>query len=437
MPNGLPRRHAKAWTGRGGDPSAVLRDALAYKYTTLKAVDEIPSTPREMLVHTHLEKHAQREYPPPDLESLRYSGRGLGPEQARALQNSDKAFVLTFAHPKENAWTALHTANTLVEEIARKTGGLIWDKETRQIFSPDAWHKERLASWIAAVPKISTQTVIHTYPTGEYVRTITLGMAKVGLPDVVVQEVPTSADNQAANLINLFCQSMAEGAALKRSGKFNLDMHAIKDSSARDFELKSLKANATGMACLSLKPGKWEEGDPKNRLIELSSDRYSGPDHQAQQNAMFSSFFGAEDSYTKVNHTDELLEASRKAREHLPELRKVFNTGLQPGEYIQIKAPFAIPDGGREWMWVEVTSWKGEEIKGTLENDPFNVPSLHAGQIVEVREKDIFDYIRKYPDKHQEGNTTGKIIEKLNEDNGETKHSTVPTQISTARCDPE
>src|SRR6266566_4472469 len=93
--------------------------------------------------------------------------------------------------------------------------------------------------------------------------------------------------------------------------------------------------------------------------------------------------------------------------------QKDFNAGLRPGEFIQVKVPFKTPDGGNEWMWVEITSWKGNLIRGILENDPFNVPELHAGQIVEVWQGDVFDYLRQYPDKRREGNTTGEIIRKM------------------------
>ena len=63
-------------------------------------------------------------------------------------------------------------------------------------------------------------------------------------------------------------------------------------------------------------------------------------------------------------------------------------------------------------MWVEVTSWKGDKIKGLLQNEPYNVPTLHSGQIVEVSQTSVFDYIRRYADGKMEGNETGKIIEK-------------------------
>ena len=66
-------------------------------------------------------------------------------------------------------------------------------------------------------------------------------------------------------------------------------------------------------------------------------------------------------------------------------------------------------------MWIEITSWKQSRITGLLANEPFNITGLHVGQIVEVEEGDVFDYIRQYPDEHREGNTTGEILRKLNE----------------------
>jgi len=116
-----------------------------------------------------------------------------------------------------------------------------------------------------------------------------------------------------------------------------------------------------------------------------------------------------------VKHTAELLEESRKEKAKLPELRKAFNNGLAPGENILLKAPFQTPDGGQEWMWVEVTKWENDKVKGLLENTPDKIPTLHAGQAVEINEKDVFDYIRHYADRHQEGNTTERILESMDQ----------------------
>ncbi|HKV92913.1 MAG TPA: DUF2314 domain-containing protein [Candidatus Angelobacter sp.] len=160
-----------------------------------------------------------------------------------------------------------------------------------------------------------------------------------------------------------------------------------------------------------LKPGKPDEGDPENRLVELSAALYSGPDPQAKQDNMLSSLFGIEDIAHNVKDTEELLAESRRERAKLPVLHQAFDAGLPPGEYIDVKAPFK-SDGGKEWMWVEISRWKGKTITGTLQNDPVDVRDLHAGQIVEVNEDEVFDYIHYYPDEHTEGNTTAKILER-------------------------
>ena len=411
------------------NPLGAVEQLLAH-HSNLKLVEDLPQQPREMLIQASFRTDVQKKYAPPDIERLKYAGNGLSRRQATMLEKSKQAIVLDFAHPKEKVWTALRTANALVEELARNTGGLIWDEETREVFTPEEWRKTRQAGWIDETPDISKQVVIHFYPTGEYARAITLGMAKVGLPDVVVQESPQSSFHQVGDLIDIFSQAMAEGAALPKSGNFRLDLHSIKNAGFRDDQVKSLKANARSAACLVLKPGKWEEGDPKNRLIELSSDRYSGPDMQAKQSEMLDTFFGWKDLYGKVQHTQELLEASRKAREKLPELRRAFNHGLEPGEYIEVKAPFPTPQGDREWMWVEVSRWKGARITGTLDNEPVECPDLHAGQVVQVREEDVFDYIRKYSDGRREGNTTGKVLEKQ----GKEKNLNLP-QKQVPKCE--
>ena len=114
-----------------------------------------------------------------------------------------------------------------------------------------------------------------------------------------------------------------------------------------------------------------------------------------------------------VGARSTLLYRSDRARQKLPSLRKEFNAGLQPGEHLLLKAPFETSSGGREWMWVEVSSWKGDDIVGLLANEPEDVKGLRAGSTVKVSEKEVFDYIRYKADGSSEGNETGKEIEKV------------------------
>lgn len=395
------------------DPLVVLRQLLDEQEDAPTFANEMQEKPGKPLVRGYPLKAVKTEYPPPDTQSLQYFGRGLTLNQAEQLQKSRLVFIMSFAHGKAHVWRGLRSANSIAETIARKTGGLLWDEETREVFTPDEWHRKRIQAWPNGIPDISNHITIHAYKSDEYVRAITLGMAKFGLPDVVVDGFSWSLNRTMGHLVNLFCQAMAEGAFIDTSGQYDLDIRKIQNNEVRDPQVNALKSNATAVAQLTLRKGKWEEGDPKNRLIEIAFDRYPGRDVHAMQEKLLSSLFGWEDALTPVKHNEELLAASRRAKTKLPMLCKEFAEGLKPGEFIQVKAPFKTPDGGQEWMWVEITAWHGSNIKGLLKNEPFNVPSLHGGQIVEVRQEDVFDYIRRHPDGKQEGNETGAIIQKM------------------------
>ena len=61
-------------------------------------------------------------------------------------------------------------------------------------------------------------------------------------------------------------------------------------------------------------------------------------------------------------------------------------------------------------MWVEVIGWKGGEVEGILQNDPFEVSGLKAGARVRFKDSVVFDFIHYFPDGREEGNETGKIM---------------------------
>lgn len=399
------------------DPMAALRSRLAKLSggPKLLAAAPTPASATEPVVFANWNTTTVlKEYRAPGMDMLQRFGRGISREQAEALQTADKALILDFAHPARQSSAAMQKALQITLQVARDTNGLLWDEETREVFSPDEWQKRRLDTWAGGVPDMSQHTTIHAYRSGDLVRAITLGMSKFGLPDVVVSDFSWSSNRPMGNLVNMFSQAMAEGATLAQPGQYDLDLRALKHAEARDPLLKHLKPNAAAVARLSLVNGTWESGDPQNRLYEIRFDRYKGPDRYAQQTAMLVSVFGAdEDAVTRLKHNDELLAASKAANAQLPKLRDAFAKGLQPGEYILVKAPFTTRSGNNEWMWVEVARWNGDTIEGLLKNEPVEVANLHAGQMVKVSQAKVFDYMRRYPDGREEGNETSKIIERM------------------------
>jgi uncharacterized protein YegJ (DUF2314 family) len=236
-------------------------------------------------------------------------------------------------------------------------------------------------------------------------------MEKFGLPDLVIENFSWSLSRNMGHITNLLGQSIAENSILEQPREYDLDIRRIQHPAVRDTQLEALGENATGVALLSLQKGEPDEGDPDNRLIEISFYRGEGPDIHARQEQILMATFGWEESLSHVQHDEVLLAASERAREQLPELKSAFKAGFDPGETLLVKAPFETADGANEWMWVEVISWKGDEIKGLLRNEPYDIPDLHAGQKVKVSQADIFDYIHQLADGSIEGNETGKLMD--------------------------
>jgi uncharacterized protein YegJ (DUF2314 family) len=395
-----------------GDVVKQGQDLVRSKFPTLKVLtksEESVAAPSVFIAM--LDMNSGDGYRTPSLETLKYFGRGVSREQAEAMQESKVATVLTFSYGAADAIATTRVANDVMKELATRTGGLIWDDETRELFTPAALAEKRMSPPNHGFPDVRGHIVIHAYQNGEYIRAITLGMRKFGLPDVVINEFSWSLNDQMGNTINLFAQSLLEGAT-PTLGRYDFDVSRLKHDAVRAIYEKHLLDDAHAVAQLTLANASADEGDPENRLVELRFDQYTGETVHEKHEKFASSFYGSVDTVAYVKHNQAIEAASARARLKLPALRKAFNAGLQPGETMLLKAPFETSGGGNEWMWVEVSSWKGSAIVGLLGNEPEDVPGLHAGATVKANEKDIFDYIFYKADGSAEGNETGREIEK-------------------------
>ena len=394
-----------------GDVLKQGQQLVRSKFPTLKVLtkpDEHVAGPAVFIAM--LDVDPAKGISPPSMELLKYFGRGVSREQAEAMQKSKVVAVVTFTYDAANALTLARQANEVMNEFATRTGGLVWDDETRELFTPAALVEKRLSPPDHGFPDVRNHIVVHAYKNGEYIRAISLGMRKFGLPDIVVNDFSWSLNDQMGNLVNLFAQSLIEGAT-PPMGRYDFDVTKLKHDAVRAVYEKHLLENPHPIAQLTLGKAAPDDGDPENRLIELLFDRYPGKDVHEKHQQFAGGFFGSFDKVSRVKHNDAIKAASERAREKLPSLRKRFNAGLQPGETLLLKAPFETTDGGNEWMWVEVSTWKGGDIVGLLNNQPEKVPGLQAGATVSVKEEDIFDYVFYKADGSEEGNETGKLIQ--------------------------
>ena len=93
-------------------------------------------------------------------------------------------------------------------------------------------------------------------------------------------------------------------------------------------------------------------------------------------------------------------------------------TGFPHGAHLIVKAPFKTDKGDNEWMWVEVTSWKGDRMEGILINEPFHVPTLHEGADVVVSQQTLYDYMYTRVGGESEGGETDQILLRREQEQG-------------------
>lgn len=389
-----------------------LQSVVAESVPDLRVVEVLPDAAHELLVAAWQVDNLAEDYPPPDADYLKHYGKGISAQQAQDVAASLSAWRVVYAYPSRQAVQSLAAVDRSVFELARRSDALIWDSETRLLYAPDSFHEERVA-FAEASSNVMRQTVIHAYQDGEYVRQVSLGMAKFGLPDLVIGRASWATWRSLGWLMVGISQQMVEGVEGDASGAFAFDASAIRNASVREKVTADPIAGASLAGTFGLSEVMPEEGDADNTLLAIGFDSYAGNDEFARQDTAMATVFGWRDAIKRIEHNEELRAASEAAREKLPQLRRDFEAGLAPGEYIQVKAPFPTSSGSSEWMWVEVTAWRDDAIDGLLRNEPFDIPELHAGQKVEIDPDNVFDYLRYYADGREEGNSTGEVIARM------------------------
>ncbi len=99
--------------------------------------------------------------------------------------------------------------------------------------------------------------------------------------------------------------------------------------------------------------------------------------------------------------------AAEEARRRWPEFLAAFQQ-RKPGVHYSVKMPIT-RGGNTEFIWIEVTAIEGETIRGTLGNEPVNLPGLKLDSPVEAPLKDLNDWM--YGDeKRVQGGFTMKVL---------------------------
>jgi uncharacterized protein YegJ (DUF2314 family) len=392
------------------DPKTALATTCAAKAKAFTRVESIAEV-LDATGTTFYPSRIPEGEPPPDPEFLEHLGEGLSPEQIAAIQKSEPGVTIAFAAPAAARWPALRAAYELVDCLAEATGGVVLDASTRQVFALAAFRQQRLGDWKGGEGVLDAHYNAHYYQDGESFRGVTVGLDRFGLPDLVVNDFVHATGPSVSRVVALVAAALDRPGGLVDGGFVDIDLDAPWAAAILADDKPA--AGAARKARFRLVEARHEDGDAENRLWEITFDGFAGADVHERQSAAMAQLFGREDTAVPSDNSDEAMKAaSARARARLPAVKQRFVAGLPTGQRLLVKAPFDLPDdGGHEYMWIEVTRWKGDELTGTLVNEPDRIPGLHEGATVKVAQRDVFDYSVLHADGTSEGDETSKVLE--------------------------
>ena len=198
--------------------------------------------------------------PPPSAHELESFGRGLSPDERAQLPNLAAVSLLVFSYAPSAVDASLKQADQLAYDVARDTHAYLFDGDTRELFTVDAWRDLRLAGWHQEAPIARNHVTVHAYKRDTGFRAVSLGMLKLGLPDVAIDGFDATDTQPIDVLMERLLQTLVASPTVTAKGELALPM------------------NATETLLVPLVWGVRADGDAQNRLLELALDG-DGPRH--------------------------------------------------------------------------------------------------------------------------------------------------------------
>lgn len=351
--------------------------------------------------------------PPPDLAAE--FGVGLDDGEAARVAAAQAVVVGDWFSAGADALRAARLADETACALAAAGGGWIWDEQARLLYDAESFAAARLADhgWAGEVPIVGAHVATHVYDAGGYQRVVTVGLQKLGLPDLVVNGALDRHRPLVGHVPEMVAQALAQGVPVGADGAIVVDLGRLADPQHAELGASARERGGSGVLELSLRVAELQDGDAVNRLWEIDFGESAPDERYAAAEAALVRAFGAmatEEPMAFAPEDDaELAEVAVQARETLARLRREGQL-LAPGTSLLVKAPFPTAAGSIEWMWVEVRAWDETTLRGALVNEPDDVPSLRVGSVVDVAQDEVADYFFTRSDGTREGGRSDEIL---------------------------
>jgi hypothetical protein len=327
----------------------------------------------------------------PDAEQRREWGHG----DLTGIEDAQDVIVVSWAAPIDAAAETVTAAG----RAALSAGTWIEDLDTGNIYSAATFQTaiERLE---VSTPDITPFILLEGDLNEDgSIRIVTRGLGKFGLPELLVDQIPEEEANAAGLTLNAAVQTLFENGYSER---FTLNGADIKSTTVR-----KLSCGIAGEASLSQAPT-----DPENPYGLLVEMRFDGTVEACQASEPTAPAAPPQQATAPAAAPPQSLEEARAQATTMLNgpVKDAFLRGLGSEEALLVKAPFSAGQGRIEWMWVQLTEWRGEEMVGVLANEPNVVSGLNKGDSVVIENSTVFDYMLFLDDGRREGNATAAFL---------------------------
>jgi uncharacterized protein YegJ (DUF2314 family) len=333
----------------------------------------------------------------------------IGGVDAADFDVLERGVALMLAVPSSNGLEELRALSLVAAAAATSARGWVLDPDIGGLFTSEAF-AERVAT-----EAIDARTLIGIHAVGGEEREAfldTVGMRRLGLPDLYVRAAAPSQLDALIHLINATAQTLILRGDISRPNELDVDVAQLDATWGAE---AIQKAGGSGRVTWRVRWSRFDAGDEDHEdhedHLELVPPSGSTVEDLAR---LLSDYFGAvPDDVVHVDADDpELLSAGKRARADLHKMRAHFAKGVPAGERLAVKARFTSTDGEVEWMWVDVIMWRRDELTGFLDNDPRLIPTLRSGSRVTVKLTDVSDYMYAPKDGSSQGGYSIEVMRK-------------------------
>jgi hypothetical protein len=195
---------------------------------------------------------------------------------------------LNVRSPADRVEATLRAVNAVAACVSQTSGAAVFDPQTGELFSAEAWRRARVEGWSGANPRLASQyTLGVSVDGGGRFRTRTAGLVKLGLPELAVTGHGLAQTRLAAALVRLTALALhgrGDGPPVDR-----LDVSMRAPRAAAEVDGLARKSGAPGRVIVGLGAATGPADAP---LREIDVSALPGETAETRLGAAFRRLFG-------------------------------------------------------------------------------------------------------------------------------------------------